>query len=104
MYDAEQMCRTFLDSVARTLQANFAGKDGQPLEVYYLPESGSGDLIFGKHRPCHFSQNALRRLLTGAHAAASYRKHPRRLRIQQAARGVFLHVYCGAILREAAGR
>ena len=45
MYDAEQMCRTFLDSVARTLQANFAGKDGQPLEVYYLPESGSGDLI-----------------------------------------------------------
>ena len=45
MYDAEQMCLTFLDSVARTLQANFAGKDGQPLEVYYLPESGSGDLI-----------------------------------------------------------
>ncbi len=45
MYDAEQMCRTFLDSVARTLQANFSGKDGQPLEVYYLPESGSGDLI-----------------------------------------------------------
>ena len=45
MYDAEQMCLTFLDSVARTLQANFPGKDGQALDVYYLPESGDGDLV-----------------------------------------------------------
>ena len=45
MYDAGQMCLTFLDSVARTLQANFPGKDGRALDVYYLPESGDGDLV-----------------------------------------------------------
>lgn len=45
MYDVNQMCLTLLDSVARTLQANFAGKDGEPLAVYYVPESGTGDLI-----------------------------------------------------------
>ena len=45
MYDAGQMCLTFLDSVARTLQANVPGKDGRALDVYYLPESGVGDLV-----------------------------------------------------------
>ncbi len=45
MYDASQMCLTLLDSVAHTLQANFSGKDGQALAVYFVSENESSELI-----------------------------------------------------------